>query len=170
MPPRYTYKPGLTALVVYVVIALALAAAINAAIVFYDAAEWTESLKKPAFALSGVQIGLMWEFLFACIAASFWLIRRTPPLPDRRAASTAMAALILAILSFPFYALLPQSLLNSFVGTFASAFIAWIVCGVVFVNSKRAAVLLLPLAVWLSFASVVAFEVKRLNPPVGLLG
>lgn len=103
----YTKKPGLGALAVYVVVAMALAALINGLIVFSDAAEWTESLKKPVFALTGLQIGLMWEFLFACMATSFWLIRRTPPLPDRRAASTALAAMFLIVLAFPFYAILP---------------------------------------------------------------
>lgn len=170
MATRYAYKPGLAALAVYILVAMALAAAINAVIVFSDAAEWTEALKKPSFALSGLQIGLIWEFLFASIAAAAWFIRRTPPLPDRRAASTAMLAMMLAVLAFPFYALLPQSLLNSFVGTFASAFVAWIVCGIVFFNSKWAGLLMLPLAIWLTFASVVTFEVKQLNPPVGLLG
>lgn len=170
MVNRHIYKPGLTALAVYVVSAMALAAAVNALIVFSDAAEWSESLKKPAFALTGLQIGLVWELLFGCMAAAFWFIRRNPPMPDRRAASTAMLAMMVVVLAFPFYALLPRSLLNSFVGTFASAFIAWIVCGVVFINSKPAGALMLPLAAWLSFASVVAFHVQRLNPPVGLLG
>ncbi len=170
MVNRYAYRPGLGALAIYVIAAMAAATALNAAIVFSDAAEWTESLRKPDFALSGLQIGLVWEFLFACMAGAFWLIRRTPPHPDRRAASTAMTALILCVLAFPFYALLPQSLLNSFVGTMASAFIAWIVVGVVFVNKKVAGLLLLPVAGWLSFYAVVAFHVQRLNPPVGLLG
>lgn len=167
---RYAYKPGPIALVVYVLTAMVLATAINAVIVFSDAAEWTGQLKKPAFALSGLQMGLVWEFLFACMAAAFWFVRRTPPLPDRRAASTALLMMILVVLAFPFYALLPHSLLNTFVGTFASAFIAWVVCGVVTANSRRAALLLLPLALWLSFASVVAFHVHRLNPVKGLLG
>lgn len=166
----YTHKPGLGALAIYAFVAMALAALINGLIVFSDAAEWTESLKKPAYALTGLQIGLLWEFLFACMATAFWLIRRTPPLPDRRAASTAMAVMFLVVLAFPFYAILPQSVLNSFVGTLASAFVAWIVVGVVAVNSKRAAVVLLPLPIWLSFASVIAFHVQRLNPPPGLLG
>ena len=170
MATRYGYKPGLAALAVYILVAMALAAAINALIVFSDAAEWTETLKKPAFALSGLQIGLVWEFLFISMASAAWFIRRTPPLPARRAASIAMLAMMLTVLAFPFYALLPQSLFNSFVGTFASAFVAWIVCGIVFFNSKWAGLLMLPLAIWLTFASVVAFEVKQLNPPVGLLG
>jgi len=167
---RYAYKPGPAALVVYVAAAVLLAAVINATIVLSDAAQWTESLRKPAFALSGLQMAVVWEVLFACMAAAYWLVRRTPPLRDRRAASIALLAMILVVIAFPFYALLPQSLLNSFVGTFASAFIAWIVCTLVFVNSKPAGLLLLPLALWLSFASVVAFDVHRLNPPVSLLG
>lgn len=166
----YAYKPGPAALAVYVFTAVALAAAVNAVIVFSDAAEWTEQLKKPAFALSGLQMGLVWEVLFACMGVAYWFVRRTPPLPDRRAASIALLAMFLVVLSFPFYALLPHSVLNAFVGTFASAFIAWIVCGVVTVNSRRAGLLLLPLAVWLSFASVVAFHVHRLNPVGNLLG
>lgn len=161
---RYSYKPGLAALAVYLVVALVLAAAVNALIVFSDAAEWTEHLKKPHFALSGLEMGLVWELLFACIAAAYWFIRRTPPLPDRRAATTALLALVFTVLAFPFYALLPHSLLNAFVGTFASAFIAWVVVGVVTANTWHAGALLLPLAVWLSFASVVAFHVHRLNP------
>ena len=44
MVNRYAYKPGRTALAIYVLVAAALAAAINAVIVFSDAAEWTESL------------------------------------------------------------------------------------------------------------------------------
>ena len=170
MATHYAYRPGLAALAVYILVALALAAAINALIVFSEAAEWTETLKKPTFALSGLQIGLVWEFLFAGMASAVWFIRRTPPLPNRRAASIAMVAMVLTVLAFPFYALLPQSLFNSFVGTFASAFVAWIVCGIVFFNSKWAGILMLPLAVWLTFASVVTFELKHLNPGVGLLG
>jgi len=166
----YVQKPGLGALAAYVVVATLLAAGINALIVFSEAAEWTESLKKPDFALTGLQIGLLWEFLFACMALAYWFIRCTPPLPDRRAASVAISALFLAILAFPFYAILPQNLLKSFVGTLGSAFVAWIVTGVVFRNSKKAGVMLLPLALWLSFASVIAYRVYRLNPPPSLLG
>jgi translocator protein len=166
---NYVLKPGLSILAVYVVIAMALAAGINALIVFSEAAEWTESLTKPSFALSGLQIGLVWEVLFACLATAFWLIRRTPPLPNRRAASTALAALFLVILSFPFYAILPQHLLNAFVGTLGSAFIAWVVTFVVLRNSRKAGVMVLPLALWLSFASVIAYHVYRLNHPQQLL-
>ncbi len=169
MVNRYDYKPGLAALAIYVAAGAVLAAVINATIVFSDVAEWTESLRKPAFSLSGLQMGLVWEVLFACIAAAYWLVCRTPPLPDRRAAYIALLAIIFVVIAFPFCALLPQSLLNSFVGTFASAFIAWIVSGVVFVNNKRADLLLL-LALWLSFALVVTFNVHRLNPQVSLLG
>jgi tryptophan-rich sensory protein len=170
LPNAYIHRPGLGVLAFYVIAAMSLAALVNALIVFGEVAEWTESLKKPSFALTGLQTGLVWEFLFACMATSFWLIRRTPPLPDRRAASTAMTAMFLVVLAFPFYAILPQSVLKSFVGTVASAFISWIVLGVVSVNSKKAGALLLPLPLWLSFAAVIAFHVQRLNPPVGLLG
>ncbi len=169
MPNSYAYKPGIGALAVYVVIAMVTAALVNGLIVFSDAAEWTESLKKPPFALTGMQIGLVWEFLFASMATSFWLIRRTPPHATRRAASTAMAAMFFVVLAFPFYAILPQSLLNSFVGTLASAFIAWVVVAVVSVNSRWAGVMLLPLSFWLSFAAMIAYHVNRLNPPLGLL-
>ena len=167
MAQNYVRKPGPAILVVYILIAMTAAAAINALIVFSEAAEWTESLHKPSFALTGLQIGLLWEVLFACLATAFWLIRRTPPLPDRRAASTALAAMVLVILSFPFYAILPEHLLNAFVGTLGSAFIAWVVTFVVFRNSRKAGVMMLPLALWLSFASVIAYHVYRLNPPGG---
>jgi hypothetical protein len=55
-------------------------------------------------------------------------------------------------------------------GTLGSAFIAWFVTGVVFRKCRKAGVMLLPVALWLSFASVIAYQVYRLNPPVGLLG
>lgn len=166
---NYVRKPGPLILAAYVLVAMALAAGINSLIVFSEAAEWTESLTKPSFALTGLQIGLVWEVLFASMATAFWFIRRTPPLPDRRAASTAMAAVFLVILSFPFYAILPQDLLNSFVGTLGSAFLAWVATLVVFRNSRKAGAMMLPLALWLSFASVIAFHVYRLNPPPTLL-
>jgi tryptophan-rich sensory protein len=166
----YVQRPGIGVLIVFVIVATIAAAGISALIVFSESAEWTESLVKPDFALSGLQIGLVWELLFACMAVSYWFIRCTPPLPDRRAASIAFGALVLAILAFPFYAILPQNLLNAFVGTLGSAFIAWVVTGVVFRNSRKAGVMLLPVALWLSFASVIAFHVYRLNPPVDLLG
>jgi len=166
---NYVSKPGPAILAIYILAAMALAAGINALIVFSEAAEWTESLRKPSFALTGLQIGLIWELLFACLATAFWLIRRTPPLPRRRAASTALAATFLAILCFPFYAILPQSLLNSFVGTLGSAFIAWAMTLVVLRTSRGAGLMMLPLALWLSFASVIAYRVYRLNPPPGLI-
>lgn len=170
MAGTYIEKPGFGVLTLYVAAAVALAAGVNALIVFSESAEWTESLSKPDFALTGLQIGLIWEFLFACMAASFWFIRTTPPLPDRRAASVAIWALFLVILAFPFYAILPQDLLKSFVGTLGSAFIAWVVTAVVFRNSRKAGVMLLPLALWLSFASLIAYNVYKLNPPPSLLG
>jgi tryptophan-rich sensory protein len=167
---RYAYKPGQAALSLYVAAALLVAAVINVAILSSIVGAGTQSLKNPAFALPGLERGRVWEVLFVCLAAAYGFSRRPPPLPDRRAAVTALLGMILVVLAFPLYALLPKSLLNSFVGTAASAFIAWIVCGVVYVNSKHAALLLLPLALWLSYASVVAFHVHRLNLPINIVG
>jgi tryptophan-rich sensory protein len=166
----YIRKPGVGALAAYVVLAAGLAAGINALIVFSESAEWTESLAKPRYALTGVQIGVGWELMFAFLALAIWFVRRTPPLPDRRAASTAMTALVIAVLSFPFYAILPQHMLNSFVGTLGSAFIAWVVTGVVFNNSRKAGLALMPLSLWLSYYAVVTWQMYRLNPEPILLG
>jgi tryptophan-rich sensory protein len=166
----YVDRPGYGILAFLVIAAVVLAAGINALIVFSESAEWTEALQKPPFALTGLQIGLVWEALFASMAVCYWFIRGTPPLPDRRAASIAFGALLAAILAFPFYAILPQNLLNAFVGTLGSAFLAWVATVVVFRNSRKAGVMLLPVPVYLSFASVVAYHVFRLNPDPGLLG
>ena len=170
MERTYVDRPGPGILVFFVITAMIVAAGINALIVFSESAEWTEALKKPPFALTGLQIGLVWEALFASMAVSYWFIRGTPPLPDRRAASIAFGALVVAILAFPFYAILPQSLLNAFVGTLGSAFLAWVATAVVFRNSRKAGVMLLPVPIYLSFASVIAYHVYKLNPQPGLLG
>jgi len=142
---------------------VALAGAVNGIVFASGAGAWSASLINPRFAPPGGIIGAVWVFIFALMAVALWRVRREPPSPRRVAATRAILFQYAVNLAFPFYALLPRSVLAGFVGTVVSAAIAWIVLVVVFRASRVAAAFMAPLCGWLIYAGFLSFEIYRLN-------
>ena len=140
-----------------------LALAVNGMVFASGAGAWSATLTSPRFAPPGGVIGAVWVIIFALMAVALWRVRRKQP-SSRRAAATRAILLQYAVnLAFPFYALLPRSVLAGFVGTVVSAAIAWIVLAVVFRASRVAAAFIAPLCGWLLYACFLSFALYRLN-------
>lgn len=142
---------------------VAAALAVNGIVFASGAGAWSASLTSPRFAPPGGVIGAVWVIVFALMAVALWHVRREPPSPRRAAAIGAILLQYAVNLAFPFYALLPRSVLAGFVGTVVSAAIAWIVLAVVFRARRVAAAFVAPLCGWLIYAGFLSFALYRLN-------
>jgi tryptophan-rich sensory protein len=156
-------SPARWALFGYVAGFVALAGAVNGIVFASGAGAWSASLASPRFAPPGGVIGAVWVIIFALMAVALWRVRREPPSSRRTAATGAILFQYAVNLAFPFYALLPRSVLAGFAGTVVSAAIAWIVLAVVFRASRVAAAFVAPLCGWLIYAGLLSFELYRLN-------
>jgi tryptophan-rich sensory protein len=156
-------SPARWTLFFYVAGFVALAGAVNGIVFASGAGAWSASLTSPRFAPPGGVIGAVWVIIFASMAVALWRVRREPKSPRRAAATFAILFQYAVNLAFPFYALLPRSVLAGFVGTVVSAAIAWIVLVVVFRASRVAAAFIAPLCGWLIYAGFLSFDLYRLN-------
>jgi len=146
-------------------LALAFAAAALGAVASLDAASFYAQLDQPSWAPPASIFGPVWSVLYTLMGIAAWLVWRTPG-PKRVALAvfcTQLAAnalwswLFFAWRSGPAAAVEVLVLLALIVAT-AVAF--WR-------HSRLAALMLLPYALWVSFASALTWTLWRSNP--GLL-
>ena len=131
---------------------------------FPNLAPWYASLAKPSFNPPNAVFGPVWTALYLLMAFAFWRILRLPgQTPGRGAAiGVFLAQLTLNVVwSFLFFAarepllglvdIVPQLLL--------------IVATIALVRplDRLAAISLVPLALWVAFATLLNFEIWRLN-------
>ena len=144
---------------------LAFGAAALGAIASQDAASFYGQLDKPAWAPPASLFGPVWSALYTLMAIAAWLVWRAPA-PKRGAlalfciqlaANALWSWLFFAWRSGPAAAVEVLVLLALIVGTIVAF---W-------QRSRLAALLLLPYALWVSFASVLTWTLWRGNP--GLL-
>ncbi|WP_296714989.1 TspO/MBR family protein [Rhodoblastus sp.] len=150
------------------------AALIAVALVFFDSllgqlatfpnlVPWYQDLAKPWFTPPNFVFGPAWTLLYALMALAFWRILILPPQPGRSLAiGLFLAQLALNVVwSFAFFAahspllglidIIPQELL-----VIATALAFWRL-------DRLAGLCLLPLALWVAYATALNFEVWRLN-------
>jgi tryptophan-rich sensory protein len=126
-------------------------------------APWYASLTKPSFNPPNAIFGPVWTLLYALMAFAFWRILILPEQPGRKAAIVVfLAQLSLNVLwSFAFFA--AQSPLYGLIDV-APQWALVVATLVLFWRLDRIAGLCLaPLALWVGFASVLNFEIWRLN-------
>lgn len=116
----------------------------------------------PSFQPAGWVIGMVWMTLFAAMGAARWAARRDGAASGRPQA-WMIPALILACFAYPYYTLGFRSLEIGLAGSIATmllaAVIAWRLAG----QSRLAALLVLPTALWCAFASVLLIRTLQLN-------
>lgn len=130
---------------------------------FPNLAPWYASLVKPGFNPPNFIFGPVWTLLYALMALAFWRILILPEQPGRRAAIIAfLAQLSLNVLwSYAFFAA-HSPLLGLF--DIVPQLILVAVTAVLFWRLDRLAGLCLaPLVFWVGFASLLNFEIWRLN-------
>jgi translocator protein len=131
---------------------------------FPNLSPWYESLVKPSFNPPNSVFGPAWTLLYALMAVAFWRILILPEQKGRKLAIVVfLGQLLLNVLwSFAFFAahspllglidIVPQLALVA-----ASMVLFWRL-------DRFAGLCLLPLTLWVSFATALNFAVWRLNP------
>jgi translocator protein len=133
-----------------------------------DLGPWYEALKKPDWQPPGPVFGIVWTTIYSLTAASAVIAwRRAPKGPEREwliglFALNGFLNILWSLLFFRFHR--PD-------WSLAEVGFLWlsIVALIIFTarHSRMAGVLLTPYLIWVSLASVLNFEVVRLNGPFG---
>lgn len=151
-------------LLAYLLIFPGLALALNAWIFTTGAGQWAASLENPAWAPAGPVIGAVWIALFALMAVSLWLVDRAGHLEARSPAQALILAQYLVNISWTWLYFGERSVANGFyvtVGAFALSIAALVA---IWRANRNAALLFLPLVLWLGFALALSYSVWQLNP------
>jgi tryptophan-rich sensory protein len=124
---------------------------------------WYAGLVKPSFNPPNAVFGPVWTTLYVLMALAAWRVWRTGPAGGRRPALTLYAAQLALNLgwSLIFFGLRQPGIALAEVAVLLAAIIA---TGVAFWRADRpAGLMMIPYAAWVAFASVLNFEVWRLN-------
>jgi tryptophan-rich sensory protein len=115
--------------------------------------------RQPSFAPPGYAIGIVWTILFACMgAARYYAVAAG----DRRDAAL-IVILIALCLAYPFYTAGLQDHLAGLIGLSVTEVLALTTLLHAWKPARWAAYLILPLIVWLWFASLLILATSRLN-------
>lgn len=124
---------------------------------------WYQNLTKPAFTPPGWIFGPVWTILYTLMGIATWLVLRSPRQGKRRGALGLFALQLVlnflwSVLFFglrkPWLAFAEIILLIGAIGATALAFWPF---------SKKAALLLLPYLLWVSFAAALNYRLAALN-------
>jgi len=131
---------------------------------FPNLTPWYASLQKPAFNPPNEIFGPVWTALYALMALALWRILRLPAATPMRTLAIVAFLVQLALnaaWSFLFFAA-HNPLLGLFdiVPQLAAILVA---IAAIWRVDRLAAVCLVPLALWVAFASLLNFEIWRLN-------
>ena len=160
MPQRRS--KGLIALISSIAIALS-AGGIGGLATASSVSTWYAGLNKPAFNPPNAVFGPVWTTLYVLMALAAWRVWRAGPVGGRRAALTLYAVQLALNLawSFIFFGLRqPGFALGEVVlllaSVVATAALFWRI-------DRLAGLMMIPYAAWVTFASLLNFEVWRLN-------
>ncbi len=150
----------------FFVLAVASVAAVSAAAqlaTFPNLAPWYESLNKPAFNPPNWIFGPVWTALYVLMAFAVWRIFRLPPSPERTTAIVLFYAQLLVngAWSWMFFGA-NNPLLG--LANILPQLVVIVATAVAFRRLDRVAgFCLFPLIAWVTFASLLNFEIWRLN-------
>jgi tryptophan-rich sensory protein len=125
---------------------------------------WYGALRKPRWQPSGGVIGAVWSFLYALIALALTLLFRTEA--ARRDRRLLALAGVQYLLNAAFTPLLTRARSLS-LATIDCALLATVVIALTrqaWPRHRLAAALLVPYALWSSFATLLSLRLKLLNP------
>lgn len=132
--------------------------------ILFRPGSWYRNLAKPAWCPPDWLFGPVWAVLYVSIAVSGWLVWRQADAADTGPALAIYAVQLVlnAAWSAVFFGLRRPDL--AFVEIIV--FLASIVLTIIAFHpvSAAAAILLVPYAVWVAFASILNFSLWRLNP------
>lgn len=159
-------RPGSSS-VRYALLAVALevaASALGQIATFPNLVPWYEGLVKPPFNPPNAVFGPMWTTLYALMAFAFWRILRLPAATPGRRLAIALFLIQLGLntlWSFLFFAGHSPGLGLIEIVLQEAAILATLVA--FWRLDRLAAACLIPLALWVGFATALNFEIWRLN-------
>lgn len=133
-----------------------------------DLGPWYQALEKPDWQPPGPAFGVIWTIIYALTAASGVIAWRRASRPPERETLIGLFALngflnvLWSLLFFRFHR--PDWALVEVVLLWLSIVALMIVCAR---HSRLSGVLLTPYLIWVSLASVLNYDVVRLNAPFG---
>ena len=157
-------KSRLIALGILAVGSVAAASIIGQVATFPNLAPWYEGLAKPAFNPPPAVFGPVWTTLYALMAFAVWRILRLPPAtPGRRTALALFFAQLALNAAWPWMFFGVHNPLLGLVNI-VPQFLLIVATIAAFLRLDRTAgLVLVPLAAWVAFASVLTFSIWRLN-------
>ncbi|HJL16366.1 MAG TPA: TspO/MBR family protein [Sandaracinaceae bacterium LLY-WYZ-13_1] len=156
-------RPGLGRLLLYVAGFVGIALAINGWIFATGAGRWARTLANPSWSPPGAVIGAVWVVLFGLMAAALHAVDRRGTPGRRSPARVGILAQYAVNVGWTWAYFGLRNVANGFYVTV----LAWVLCVGVIVLAWRAtraaALLLLPLQGWLTFALALSWVTWRLN-------
>ena len=152
---------GLLSVAVSIVVSLAVGG-IGGLVTASSVTTWYTGLIKPPFNPPNAVFGPVWTTLYVLMALAAWRVWRTGPIARRPGLILYAVQLALNLAWSLFFFGLRQPAIA--LAEIALLFAAVVATGVAFWRTDRAAgVMMIPYAAWVAFASVLNFEIWRLN-------
>ena len=140
------------------------ASAIGQLATFPNLAPWYEGLIKPSFNPPNWIFGPVWTSRYVLMAFAFWRILRVPVgTPGRSTAIALFAVQLVANAAWSWMFFAAHNPLLGLINIIPQFLLILATIGAFQPLDKIAAACLVPLAAWVSFASVLNFEIWRLN-------
>jgi benzodiazapine receptor len=150
------------ALVLNVALAVGAAVIVNAAIFLLGWNSTTDYAPQPWFEPPDWVIGVVWLVLFSLMASARWTLNSYTIIGVVRARAM-ITVLIICCLLWPFYSLATGSLVGGLVGNIITIALAVAAMVLAWPRSRDAALFILPVVLWLSFAILIVLaEMGRL--------
>lgn len=130
---------------------------------FPNLVPWYAGLTKPSFSPPNWVFGPVWSTLYLLMAFAVWRILRLPPSPARRIALTLFLVQLVMNAAWPWMFFAAHSPLFGLINIVPQ--LATIVATVVvfYRTDRLAAYCLVPLTVWVAFATLLNFSIWILN-------
>ncbi|GAB3042224.1 tryptophan-rich sensory protein [Natronobiforma cellulositropha] len=123
---------------------------------------WFRSLEKPWFYPPEIAFPVVWTLLFTLMGVALWLVWETDAPGRRLALAVFVAQMVFNVAWTPAFFSLEAPMLA--LGVIAVLWVLVVATIVAFGRvDRRAAALLVPYLLWVSFATVLTFELWRLN-------
>jgi len=149
---------------VLAVVLVVAASGLGALATFPHLEPWYASLRKPSFVPPNALFGPVWTALYALMAFAFWRILRLPrETPGRSAAIAAFLAQLAlnALWSFLFFT--AQNPLLGLLDIVPQWALIALTIALFLPLDRLAALCLVPLALWVGFATALNFAIWRMN-------
>lgn len=125
---------------------------------------WYAALVKPAYNPPDWAFPVAWGLIYLCMGLALASVLNARRAPGRATAVTSFAALLLLLLGWqPLF--FGAHKVWAALGLIVAILLTGVVTAMLFGRVRRhAAVLMLPLLLWVSFAALLCWQIARLNP------